>query len=182
VSSDFTEKKITSRTAYRGGMLTVNEDEVTLPDGSTALREYVMHPGAAIILPLFDDGSVLLERQFRYPVGQHFYELPAGKLEPDESALETAKRELLEETGYEAAEWRELGCLHPCIGYSDERIDFFLARKLEFRGAQLDEGEFLETLRVSLAEGVDWIRCGRITDAKTILGLFWAEKILTENW
>jgi ADP-ribose pyrophosphatase len=182
VSSDFTEKKITSRTAYRGGMLTVHEDEVKLPDGSTALREYVMHPGAAIILPLFDDGSVLLERQFRYPVGQHFYELPAGKLEPDESALETAKRELLEETGYEAAEWRELGRLHPCIGYSDERIDFFLARKLEFKGAQLDEGEFLETLRVSLAEGVDWIRRGRITDAKTILGLFWAEKILTENW
>jgi len=182
VSSDFTEKKITSRTAYRGGMLTVHEDEVKLPDGSTALREYVIHPGAAIILPLFDDGSVLLERQFRYPVGQHFYELPAGKLEPDESALETAKRELLEETGYEAAEWRELGRLHPCIGYSDERIDFFLARKLEFRGARLDEGEFLETLRVSLAEGVDWIRRGRITDAKTILGLFWAEKILTENW
>ena len=182
MSSDFTEKKITSRTAYRGGMLTVNEDEVRLPDGSTALREYVMHPGAAIILPLFDDGSVLLERQFRYAVGQHFYELPAGKLEPDEPALETAKRELLEETGYVAAEWRELGRLHPCIGYSDERIDFFLARKLEFRGAKLDEGEFLETLRIPLAEGVDWIRSGRITDAKTILGLFWAEKLLRENW
>lgn len=182
MSSDFTEKKITSRTAYRGGMLTVNEDEVRLPDGSTALREYVMHPGAAIILPLFDDGSVLLERQFRYPVGQHFYELPAGKLEPDEPALETAKRELLEETGYVAAEWRDLGRLHPCIGYSDERIDFFLARKLEFRGAKLDEGEFLETLRIPLAEGVDWIRSGRITDAKTILGLFWAEKLLRENW
>jgi ADP-ribose pyrophosphatase len=182
VSSDFTEKKITSRTAYRGGILTVNEDEVRLPDGSTALREYVMHPGAAIILPLFDDGSVLLERQFRYSVGQHFYELPAGKLEPDEPALETAKRELLEETGYVAAEWRELGRLHPCIGYSDERIDFFLARKLEFRGAKLDEGEFLETLRIPLAEGVDWIRSGRITDAKTILGLFWAEKLLRENW
>ncbi len=182
MSSDFTEKKITSRTAYRGGMLTVNEDEVRLPGGSTALREYVMHPGAAIILPLFDDGSVLLERQFRYPVGQHFYELPAGKLEPDEPALETAKRELLEETGYVAAEWRDLGRLHPCIGYSDERIDFFLARKLEFRGAKLDEGEFLETLRIPLAEGVDWIRSGRITDAKTILGLFWAEKLLRENW
>ena len=182
MSSDFTEKKITSRTAYRGGILTVNEDEVRLPDGSTALREYVVHPGAAIILPLFDDGSVLLERQFRYSVGQHFYELPAGKLEPDEPALETAKRELLEETGYVAAEWRELGRLHPCIGYSDERIDFFLARKLEFRGAQLDEGEFLETLRISLAEGVDWVRSGRITDAKTILGLFWAEKLLRENW
>ena len=182
MSSDFTEKKITSRAAYRGRMLKVNEDEVSLPDGGTAFREYVVHPGAAIILPLFDDASVLLERQFRYPVGQHLYELPAGKLEPDEASLDTAKRELREETGYVAAEWRELGRLHPCIGYSDEHIDFFLARKLEFKGAQLDEGEFLETLRVPLSEAVDWIRRGRITDAKTILGLFWAEKLLKEDW
>jgi len=182
VSSDFTERKITSRAVYRGRLLKVNEDEVSLPDGSSALREYVVHPGAAIILPLFDDGSVLLERQFRYPLGQHFYELPAGKLEADEAPIETAKRELLEETGYAAAQWRELGCLHPCIGYSDERIDFFLARKLEFRGAHLDQGEFLETLRVPLADSVDWIRRGRITDTKTILGLFWAEKLIKEDW
>ena len=182
MSSDFTEKKISSRAAYRGRLLKVNEDEVSLPDGSTASREYVLHPGAAIILALFDDGSVLLERQFRYPLGQHFYELPAGKLEPDEPPLETAKRELLEETGYLAAEWRELGRLHPCIGYSDEQIDFFLARRLEFKGARPDEGEFLETLRVPLPESVDWIRRGRITDTKTILGLFWAEKLLKENW
>lgn len=182
MSSDFTERKVTSRAVYRGRLLKVNEDEVSLPDGSSALREYVVHPGAAIILPLFDDGSVLLERQFRYPLGQHFYELPAGKLEQDEAPIETAKRELLEETGYAAAEWRELGHLHPCIGYSDERIDFFLARKLEFRGAHLDPGEFLETLRVPLGESVDWIRRGRITDTKTILGLFWAEKLLKEGW
>lgn len=182
MSADFTEKKVTSRPAYRGRMLKVNEDEVTLPDGGTALREYIVHPGAAIILPLFDDGSVLLERQFRYPLGQHFYELPAGRLEPDEASLATAKRELLEETGYVATEWRELGRLHPCIGYSNEQIDFFLARKLEFRGAQLDEGEFLETMRVPLPESLEWIRRGRITDAKTILGLFWAEKLLKENW
>ena len=182
MSADFTEKKVTSRAAYRGRMLKVNEDEVTLPDGGTALREYIVHPGAAIILPLFEDGSVLLERQYRYPLGQHFYELPAGRLEPDEASLATAKRELLEETGYVATEWRELGRLHPCIGYSNEQIDFFLARKLEFRGAQLDEGEFLETLRVPLPESLDWIRRGRITDAKTILGLFWAEKLLKENW
>ncbi len=182
MSADFTEKKVTSRAAYRGRMLKVNEDEVRLPDGSLASREYVLHPGAAIILPLFDDGAVLIERQFRYPVGQHFYELPAGKLEPDEAPIETAKRELLEETGYLAGEWRELGRLHPCIGYSDERIDFFLARKLEFKGAQPEEGEFLETLRVPLAEAVEWIRRGRITDTKTILGLFWAEKLLREGW
>ncbi|MEO8004912.1 MAG: NUDIX hydrolase [Betaproteobacteria bacterium] len=182
MSSDFTEKKVSSRAAYRGRMLKVNEDEVSLPDGGLAFREYVVHPGAALILPLFDDNSVLMERQYRHPVGQHFYELPAGKLEPDEPPLETAKRELLEETGYLAVEWREIGHLHPCIGYSDERIDFFLARNLEFKGAKLDEGEFLETLRMSLPEALQWIRNGRITDAKTILGLFWAEKILGEGW
>jgi ADP-ribose pyrophosphatase len=182
VSADFTEKKITSRTAFRGRLLQVNEDEVRLPDGSQARREYVLHPGAVIILPLFDDGSVLLERQFRYPIGSHCYELPAGKLEPGEPPLETAQRELLEETGYAATEWRELGRVHPCVGYSNEQINFFLARKLEFRGANPDEGEFLETLRVPLAEGLDWIRRGRVTDAKTIFGLLWAEKILKEDW
>jgi ADP-ribose pyrophosphatase len=182
MSADFTEKKISSRAAYRGRLLKVNEDEVQLPDGGKALREYVQHPGAAIILPIFDDGSVLLERQFRYPLGQHFYELPAGKLEGSEPPLETAKRELLEETGYVAAQWRELGRFHPCIGYSDERIDFFLARELEFKAVNRDEGEFLETLSVPLDEAIDWIRRGRISDTKTILGLFWAEKLLKENW
>ena len=182
MSTDFTEKRISSRKAYRGDLLQVNEDEVSLPDGSQARREYVLHPGAALILPIFDDGSVLLERQFRYPVGSHFYELPAGKLEPDEPPLETARRELQEETGYVAAEWRELCRLHPCVGYSNETIDLFLARKLDFKGAQLDKGEFLETLRLPLAEGLDWVRRGRISDAKTILGLFWAEKILGEGW
>lgn len=182
MSSDFTEKKISSRAAYRGRLLKVNEDEVRLPDGSTALREYILHPGAAIILPLFEDGSVLLERQFRYPLGQHFYELPAGKLEAGEPPIETAKRELLEETGYTAGEWRELARVHPCIGYSNEQIDFFVARKLEFKGARLDEGEFLETLRMPLAEAINWIRHGRISDTKTMMGLFWAEKLLRENW
>ncbi len=182
MSADFTEKKISSRAAYRGRLLKVNEDEVRLPDGGKALREYILHPGAAIILPLFEDGSVLLERQFRYPLGQHFYELPAGKLEAGEPPLETAKRELLEETGYTAGEWRELARVHPCIGYSNEQIDFFVARKLEFKGARLDEGEFLETLRMPLAEAIDWIRCGRISDTKTMMGLFWAEKLLKENW
>jgi ADP-ribose pyrophosphatase len=183
VGSDFTEKKIASRTAYRGGLLQVNEDEVELPGGGRACREYVVHPGAALILPLFDDGSVLLERQYRYPAGDHFYELPAGKFDPGEPGLETAKRELLEETGYAAAEWRALGKLFPCIGYSNEVIEFFLARKLEFRGAQqLDEGEFLETLRLPLQEAVDWVRSGRINDVKTMLGLLMAEKVLRENW
>lgn len=183
MSSDFTEKKRSSRVAFQGQLLRVNDDEVDLPDGGVARREYVVHPGAALILPLFDDGAVLLERQYRYPAGDHFFELPAGKFEPGEPALETAKRELMEETGYVAAEWRSLGTVFPCIGYSDERIEFFLARQLEFKGAQqLDEGEFLETLRLPLAEAVDWVRRGRINDVKTMLGLLMAEKILGDNW
>jgi ADP-ribose pyrophosphatase len=183
VGSDFTEKKLSSRTAYRGGLLQVNEDEVELPGGGRARREYVVHPGAALILPLFEDGSVLLERQFRYPAGRHFYELPAGKFDAGEPPLETAQRELLEETGHVAGEWRALGRLFPCIGYSNEVIEFFLARKLEFRGAQhLDEGEFLETLRMPLPEAVAWVRDGRIDDMKTILGLLMAEKVLREGW
>ncbi|HYJ17946.1 MAG TPA: NUDIX hydrolase [Burkholderiales bacterium] len=183
MGSDFTEKKLTSKVAYRGRMLQVNEDQVELPGGGQAGREYVVHPGAALILPLFDDGSVLLERQYRYPAADHFYELPAGKFEPGEPAMETAKRELLEETGYVAAEWRALGKVFPCIGYSDEVIEFFLARKLEYRRAQqLDEGEFLETLRLPLPDALEWVRSGRINDVKTMYGLLLAEKILKENW
>ncbi|HEY5928680.1 MAG TPA: NUDIX hydrolase [Burkholderiales bacterium] len=183
MGSDFTEKKLRSKVAYRGRMLQVNEDQVELPGGGQAGREYVVHPGAALILPLFDDGSVLLERQYRYPAADHFYELPAGKFEPGEPAMETAKRELLEETGYVAAEWRALGKVFPCIGYSDEVIEFFLARKLEYRRAQqLDEGEFLETLRLPLADALEWVRSGRINDVKTMYGLLLAEKILKENW
>lgn len=182
MSADFTEKRIASRTAYRGRLLQVNEDEVRLPDGKWARREYIIHPGAALILPLFDDGSVLMERQYRYPVGMHCYELPAGKLEADEPSLETAKRELQEETGYMAAEWTALGPLYPCVGYSNERIDFYLARRLEFKGAALDEGEFLETLVVPLQEAIGWIREGRVADVKTMLGLLYAEKLARGEW
>src|SRR3954465_6773746 len=156
VSSDFTEKKITSRAAYRGKLLKVNEDEVRLPDGGTALREYVLHPGAAIILPLFDDGTVLLERQFRYPLGKHFYELPAGKLEPGEPPLETARRELLEECGYTAAEWFPIATLDPCIGYSNEVIHLYGARGLKRVAApSLDVGEHLVTFEAKISDAME---------------------------
>ena len=182
MSADFTESKKTSRLVYAGRMLEVREDDVLLPDGKEARREYVVHPGAALILPLFDDGHVLLERQFRYPVGEHCYELPAGKFEPSESSLDTAKRELLEETGYEAREWTSICTMLPCIGYSDERIEFFLARKLSFKGASLDEGEFLETLRLPVNDALDWVRDGKIQDSKTMLGLLWLDRILHAGW
>jgi ADP-ribose pyrophosphatase len=182
MSGDFTETKKSSTRVYAGRLLQVREDEVVLPDGSAATREYIVHPGAALILPVFDDGHVLLERQFRYPVGEHCYELPAGKLEANESSLDTAKRELLEETGYVAREWSTVCTMLPCIGYSDERIEFFMARKLVFKGPSLDQGEFLETLRLPVSEALQWVRDGTIRDSKTMLGLLWLDRILHAGW
>lgn len=174
---DFTEHSVSSTLRYKGRMLEVREDEVRLPDGNPARREYIVHPGAAVILPVFDDWSVLLERQFRYPLRRHCFELPAGKLEPGEPALATAQRELKEETGYTAAEWRHLCTTHPCVGYSDEAVEIFLARGLSFSARALDDGEFLETLILPLDEALDWVVRGTITDVKTQLGLLWADRL-----
>lgn len=179
---DFTEHQLAAATPYQGRLLRVREDVVRLPDGQQATREYVVHPGAAVILPLFDDWSVLLERQFRYPLRRHFFELPAGKLDPGEPPLLTAQRELREETGYQADQWTHLCTLHPCVGYSDEAIDLFLARGLSFRGHALDEDEFLETLVVPLDHALHWVRQGHITEAKTILGLLWADRVRRGEW
>jgi ADP-ribose pyrophosphatase len=149
---------------------------VRLPDGTEGAREYIRHPGAVAIVALFEDGRVLLERQFRYPLARTFIEIPAGKLEPGEEPLVTGKRELLEETGYVAAEWRRLGIIHNAIGYSDEAIEIWLARGLELRGQRLAEGEFLEAFAVPLAEAQAMARDGRITVVKTIAGLLWMEQ------
>jgi len=182
MSDDFSETKKSSKLVYSGRLLKVHEDEVVLPDGNTARREYVAHPGAAVILALFADNSILLERQYRYAVSQHCYELPAGKLEPDEPSIETAKRELLEETGYVAQEWSVVCTMLPCIGYSDERIECFLARELSYQGSSLDDGEFLETLRLPVPQALQWVRDGKIRDSKTMLGLLWLDRILSGGW
>ena len=163
---------------FDGNLLKVHRDTVRLPDGSEGQREYIRHPGAVAIVPLFEDGSVLLERQFRYPNRREFIEIPAGRLEPGEPHLETAKRELLEETGYAASDWTRLGVIHTAIGFSDETIELFLAKGLEHRGAQLDAGEFLEVLRVPFEEAIAMIRDGRITDAKSVIGLLWLKTFL----
>lgn len=173
---DFTEKQLTTKLVYHGKLLEAHEDTVLLPDGSTATREYIRHPGAVIMIPLLDDETVLLERQFRYPLGRHFYELPAGKIEPGEAPLATAQRELIEECGYEAKSWRHLTTLHPCIGYSDELIELYLARDLVHVGHDRDVGEFLEVVPLKLSEALEWVRTGRITEVKAIVGLLWLER------
>jgi ADP-ribose pyrophosphatase len=174
--NDFTEHKLSSKTVYRGAFLHVLEDEVRLPDDTTARREYIRHPGAVMIVPMLDRDTVVLVRQFRYPLGRHFDEIPAGKMHAGEEPLVTAQRELEEECGYQAREWRRLTTLHPGIGYSNESIELFVARDLVHVGAKLDVGEFLEVLPVALVEAVRWVREGRITDAKTAFALLWTDK------
>src|SRR3954467_9889709 len=173
---DLTEHFVSGEKVFDGDLLKVYKDVVRLPDGSSGAREYIRHPGAVAIVPLFDDGSVLLERQFRYPHKREFIEVPAGKLEAGEPHLETAKRELLEETGYSAAEWRRLGVIHTAIAYTNEGIDLFVASKREKRrAAQLDAGEFIETLIVRFDEALAMVRDGRITDAKSVAALLWVQ-------
>jgi ADP-ribose pyrophosphatase len=173
--SDLTEQFVDGRQVYDGGLLKVYRDNVRLPDGTQSYREYIRHPGAAAIVALFDDGSVLLERQFRYPLRRDLIEIPAGKLDPGEPHLDTAKRELLEETGYVAAEWTRLAVMHAAVGYTDEAIEIYLARKLTKKTAKLDAGEFLEVFSLPLDEAIAMVRDGRITDAKSIAGLLWVK-------
>lgn len=176
------ETQLDSQQVFEGSFLKIQRDTVQLPNGATSTREYIRHPGAVVILPLFDDGSVLIERQFRYPLNQVFLEFPAGKIDPNEDHLDCAKRELREETGYTASDWRFVCTIHNAIAYSDEHLDIYLARGLTPGPNQLDEGEFLETLRVPLAEVLAWVREGKITDVKTLIGAFWLEKIVNGTW
>lgn len=180
--ADLTEATVASRLVYPGGFLRVHRDEIRLPDGRSAWREWVGHPGAVMMLPFLDERTVLLERQYRYPLRRHFIEIPAGKLEPDEAALATARRELVEECGYEAAEWRHLATLHPCIAYSDEAIEFYACRDLAHVGSRLDAGEHLEVLAVDLGDALAWVRAGIITDTKTTFGLLWWAQWGAQAW
>src|SRR2546425_5696850 len=176
---DLTEHLISGELVFDGKLLKVHRDMVRLPAGSQGAREYIRHPGAVAVVPLFDDGRVLLERQFRYPHRREFIEVPAGKLEPGEPHLDTAKRELLEETGYAAQEWTRLGVIHTAIAYTDQAIELFLAKKLKHEGKpRLDAGEFVETIAPSFDAAIEMVRDGRITDAKSVAGLLWMKVFL----
>jgi len=179
---DLTEHTLSSEVIYDGKLLHVRRDRVRLPDGGMADREYIRHPGAVAIIALLDNGELVMERQFRYPLGRDMIELPAGKIDPGEPPLETARRELLEETGYIASEWRHLATMHLAIGYSNEHIEIFLARGLTQKQAELDDEEFLEVFTLPLSRALEWVREGKITDAKTLSGLLWAEKVLGGPW
>jgi len=165
------ETRIASEDVFDGKLLHVKRDTVRLPDGKTATREYIAHPGAVMIIPRLPDGKLLMERQFRYPLARVFIEFPAGKIDPGEDPAKTAGRELLEETGYTAERWSHIGTLHPLITYSTERIEIYTADALTFVGAKLDAGEFIEIISATLEEALAWIDRGELTDVKTMLGL-----------
>ena len=168
--------------AWRGAFLDVRRDRVALPDGSVSHREYIVHPGAVMVVPLLDDGRLVVERQWRYPLGRAMLEFPAGKIEPGEPVLRCAVRELEEETGYRAADWARAGILHNAIAYSTEGIEVWFARRLTPGERRLDVGEFLDVVETDADDLAAAAQRGEITDAKTLIGLLWLQNWRAGRW
>ncbi len=179
--TDLIEECTHSSTLVEGEFLTLKSDEVRLSNGQKSVREYVLHPGAVVVVPMLSNGDVILEKQFRYPLHQVFIEFPAGKIDLGEDVLLAGQRELQEETGYVAKHWAKLGLQHPCIGYSNEVIHMYLATDLIAGPHARDEGEILEVFELSLAECLAMTHRGEITDSKTIVALFLTQQYLQEN-
>ena len=176
------EDTLSSELVYTGDYLKVYRDTVFLPNGASSYREYLKHPGAVMIIPVFDNGDVLIERQFRYPMRTVFVEFPAGKKDAGEAPIDTAKRELLEETGYTAERYSHITDIHNALAYCDEVIHFYVAEGLHDSGQQhLDDNEFVQVMRVPLTELMNWIRQGWVPDVKTQLGAFWLQDYLSKK-
>ena len=167
---------------FKGRLLHVVRDSVSLPDGQPATRELILHPGAAMVVPLLDDGRVIVERQYRHPLSRVVIEFPAGKLDPNEDRLVCAQRELQEETGFVASEWAFAGQMAPSVAYTDELIDIWFARGLTSGAARLDEGEFLDVVTATPETLFGLVRSGEIIDSKTLAGLLWLQDLLAGRW
>ena len=176
------EVTVRSEEIFKGSFLQARRDIVRLPAGRETSREYLLHPGAAMVIPLLDDGQVVMERQWRHPLSRTFIEFPAGKIDRGESSLETCVRELREETGYTATRYTFVATINNAISYSDEHLDLYLAEGLTSGDAKLDDGEFLDVFTVPFARVMSWVQDGTITDVKTIIGAFWLDKILSGGW
>jgi len=176
------ETRISSEVILTGNFLNARRDVVRLPDGTQATREYIIHPGAVMVIAQLDDGRLVMERQYRYPVKRVMIEFPAGKLDAGEPSLACAQRELLEETGYTAREWARAGVLHTVIAYSTEFIDVWFAKGLTLGERKLDVGEFLDVFTATPAELLAWSFQGQLTDAKTLTGLLWLQNVMAGQW
>jgi ADP-ribose pyrophosphatase len=176
------ERFVSSETRLEGGYLNVVRDTVRLPDGGLATREYIRHPGAVAVVPILDDGRIVVVRQFRYAVGQVLVEFPAGKRDAGESTLTCAVRELREETGYQALEWAHAGTFHNAAAYSTECMDIWFARGLVSGTQRLDQGEFLEVVHMQESELDTLAKGGHISDMKTMIGLQWLQRWRSGQW
>jgi ADP-ribose pyrophosphatase len=180
--SHLVEEGTSSEVLVNGNFLKARRDTVRLPDGGTSTREYVVHPGAVVVVPLLDDGRVVLERQYRYPVGRVLTEFPAGKLDVGEDPFICGRRELLEETGYTAREWASAGLMHLAVAYSTEVIHVYFARGLSLGERRLDIGEFVDVFTATPDELIGWCRDGTVTDAKTLTCTLWLQNVLSGAW
>lgn len=176
------EIKISSEQVYEGSFLNILRDTVLLPNGQQATREYVVHPGAVVVIALLDDGRVVLERQHRYPVGEVMVEFPAGKLDAGENPQYCGQRELLEETGYSATQWAYAGKMHLAIAYSDEVLHIYFAKGLTLGERKLDDGESLDVFTTTPEELLAMCGQGLVTDAKTLTCTLWLQNVLSGAW
>jgi len=182
VDEHLVERRVRSESVYEGHFLKVRRDEIRLPNGKTAWREHVVHPGAVMIVPITDDGLLIVERQYRYPLDRVLLEFPAGKLDPDETTLHCAQRELREETGFRAREWAYAGRMHNAPAYSNEFIEVWLARGLVAGPQELDDGEFVEVQTMTEAALFALAVTGELTDAKTMVGLLKLQQWRSGAW
>ncbi|MDO9547368.1 MAG: NUDIX hydrolase [Candidatus Marinimicrobia bacterium] len=177
---DFIEHTIDSKQIFSGRLLNIYKDTVLLPTGNQSTREYIKHPGASVVIPYLGNGHIIMVKQFRYPVNAVMLELPAGKIDPGESPEKTIRRELAEETGYHPETLRPVCQIHTCVGYSDELLHLFWAGKLKECKLSADDDETIEIVKISAEEAITLALNGQITDAKTLIGLFWLKEILQD--
>jgi len=175
--SDLKEDKISSTQIFSGKLIDLYLDNVRLPNGKQSTREWLDHPGAVCLIPILNNGDILLIRQFRYGPREEFIEIPAGKLDKNEEPLKCGLRELEEETGYKSNKLTFLTNIHPAIGFSNEKMWMYLAEELELSEKKLDDDEFLELLPTPLNVALEWVFSGKITDVKTIIGIMWMKEL-----